>query len=120
MRIVRSIRLTRGCMGCDMNKSLKNDRDWLLETLSEKKTEIIDDIHAVVYQSEDMRVKCKGNMCLHIVGNKLEPLFYKELYIDCNGECQVVYKDLKGEETEIELWQFSFDELWEMIEDFMV
>lgn len=103
-----------------MNNSLKNDKDWLLEMISEKKTEIIDDICSVVYQSKDMRVKCKGNICLHLVGGKLEPLQYKELYIDCNGECQVVYKNLKGEETEIELWQFDFGELWEMVEDFDV
>lgn len=103
-----------------MNNSLKNDRDWLLEMLSEKKTEIIDDIYSVVNQAKDMSVKCKGNMCLHIVGNKLEPLQYKELYIDCNNECQVVYKDLSGNENEIELWQFDFNELWEMIEDFAV
>ena len=104
-----------------MNKSLKNDRDWLLEMISEKKTEIIDDIHSVVYQSEDMRVKCKGNICLHLVGGKLEPLQYKELYIDCNNECQVVYKYLdEVDSTEIELWQFNIEELWEMIEDFDV
>ena len=103
-----------------MSDSLKNDRDWLLETLSEKKTEIIDDIYSVVNQTKDMSVKCKGNMCLHIVGNKLEPLFYKELYIDSGGECIVVYKDLSGNENEIELWQFDFNELWEMIEDFAV
>lgn len=103
-----------------MEKSLKNDRDWLLETISEKKTELVDNIRAVVYLAEDMRVKCKGNICFHLVGDRLEAVQYKELYIDCNDECQVVYKNLKGEETEIELWQFSFDELWEMIEDFAV
>ena len=103
-----------------MENSLKNDRDWLLETISEKKTEIIDDIHAVVYQAEGMRVKCKGNICLHLVEDRLEAVQYKELHIDCNGECQVVYKNQKGEETEAELWQFNIEELWEMIEDFAV
>lgn len=99
--------------------SLKNERDWLLEMITEKKQDILEDIHAVVYQAKDMRVRCRGNTCLTLSGDRLVSVRYEELYIDCDGECQVVYMGDTGR-YEIELWQFSLGELWEMVADFEV
>lgn len=98
--------------------------DDILQEFSSYHENIENSIKELVAENGN-KIECKGTVNYYVpCGDRVWWQIYKQITIDERGVCSVTVAsgegweyDLDGDTTEIELWEFSADELWNLIID---